>query len=65
VDVLGLQLSQVETEKDVKKACWKAASLWHPDKHGNSLEAKRRFEEIIQAYASICAELGFKTSFRT
>jgi hypothetical protein len=38
------------TEGEIRRAYLKSALRFHPDKHGDTLEAKRRFQEIGEAY---------------
>lgn len=45
--VLGV--SSNATQEEIKKAYRKLAKAYHPDKNGNSTEAKERFQEINEA----------------
>jgi DnaJ-class molecular chaperone len=36
---------------EIKLAYKRLAKLWHPDKHGGSVDATARFQEIAAAYA--------------
>ncbi|XP_012935695.1 dnaJ homolog subfamily B member 6 isoform X4 [Aplysia californica] len=48
-DVLGIERSA--TEQEIKKAYRRLALKWHPDKNpDNKDEAKRKFQEISEAY---------------
>ena len=47
-EVLGV--SKTASEQDIKKAFRTLAKKYHPDRAGNSLAAKKRFQEIGAAY---------------
>uniref|UniRef100_A0A0B7A4F5 J domain-containing protein n=1 Tax=Arion vulgaris TaxID=1028688 RepID=A0A0B7A4F5_9EUPU len=48
-EVLGIE--KIATEQDIKKAYRRLALKWHPDKNPeNKEEAKRKFQEISEAY---------------
>ena len=44
------------TQDDIKKAYRKAALKHHPDKHGNSVEATRKFQTITRANEVLSTE---------
>jgi len=46
--ILGVAFDS--TEGEIRRAYLKSALRFHPDKHGDTLEAKRRFQEIGEAY---------------
>ena len=50
IEILGLS-SKHYTEKELKRAYYKNAIKWHPDKNGGSGEAEEKFKEIAEAYA--------------
>lgn len=47
-DVLGV--ARTATPDEIKLAYKRLAKLWHPDKHGGSVDATARFQEIAAAY---------------
>ena len=49
IEILGLS-SKHYTEKELKRAYYKNAIKWHPDKNGGSEEAEEKFKQIKQAY---------------
>lgn len=60
VKSLGLQATQRLTVEDLRKAYRQQALRWHPDRpqnHGNEEAAKRRFQEVRQAFEFLQASL--------
>jgi hypothetical protein len=49
IEILGLS-SKHYTEKQLKRAYYKNAIKWHPDKNGGSEEAEEKFKKIKEAY---------------
>ncbi|KLL03121.1 MAG: DnaJ-like protein, partial [Mycoplasmataceae bacterium RV_VA103A] len=48
-EILGV--SEIVTQEEIKKAYYKLALKWHPDKNpSNQEEAKKKFQEISRAY---------------
>mmetsp|Transcript_24244 Transcript_24244/g.76284 ORF Transcript_24244/g.76284 Transcript_24244/m.76284 type:complete len:120 (+) Transcript_24244:218-577(+) len=47
-DVLGVDFEA--TDDEIRKAYFKLALKWHPDKHHGTDEAKAKFQEIGEAY---------------
>ena len=72
-DLLGL--SSPFSLQELKKCYYKAALRWHPDKNGNSIESKNKFQEIQDAYEMLTEHLeidnpperivDYKTIFKT
>jgi curved DNA-binding protein CbpA len=46
--VLGI--TKCSTTQEVRHAFKKLALVWHPDKHGDKVEANKKFHEIYEAY---------------
>lgn len=53
-EVLGLE--EDASYDQIRSAYKKLALLWHPDKHGNSEEATKKFQEISSAYKRLTTE---------
>ena len=51
--ILGLPKKKASTNTDIKKAYFKLAKEWHPDKHPEATKqlAEQRFQEISEAHA--------------
>ena len=49
--ILGIPRSA--TQKDIKQAYRKAVQKWHPDRHEDSDESKRRTQMINEAYSAL------------
>jgi DnaJ family protein B protein 6 len=46
--VLGVE--RHASPEDIKKAYWKLALKWHPDKNPENREAERKFKQVAEAY---------------
>jgi DnaJ-domain-containing protein 1 len=58
--ILGVAFDS--TEGEIRRAYLKSALRFHPDKHGDTLEAKRRFQEIGEAY-HVLSDPGRRTEY--
>uniref|UniRef100_K1QRA8 Chaperone protein dnaJ n=1 Tax=Magallana gigas TaxID=29159 RepID=K1QRA8_MAGGI len=55
-DVLELPIG---ADQDSVRTSYKRLALkWHPDKHGNSTESMRKFQEISKAYKKLMEDDG-------
>ena len=54
--VLGLELINDPSDDDITAAYRKLARTTHPDKHGNTLEAKKAFQDLREAHDNIYAK---------
>ena len=48
-----LNLSRDATEEEIKKAYWRLAFQYHPDRNNMDVKAEEKFKEIGEAYAVI------------
>ena len=55
IEILGLS-SKHCTEKELKRAYYKNAIKWHPDKNGGSEEAEEKFKKIKEAYETLTSD---------
>ena len=65
-DLLDISLDNIEltniTNEFIKKKYHRMALLHHPDKNGNSLESKHKFQRINEAYEYLSVEFAFNNS---
>ena len=55
-----LGISKKSTTKEIRERYLCLAKQWHPDKHHNSVESVKKFQEIEYAYKSIINPSAFK-----